>query len=282
MGALLPSALRAEDAKHEIGEHPRLPSVPRLNASLIYEQGAPGGSASQNARPRGAPFDAALLAQGQTLYQTHCISCHGSDLRGTPGVPSLAHAGGAAVDFYVATGRMPDAIKASQAMHADPHFTQTQISAIDAYVTSRAASVTAIPNVVLRDALLQHGRQLFEENCQGCHGAAGEGASAGGDWIALPLYQATGKEIGEAIRIGPGVMPQFSTAQLNDRDIGALATYVHYLTVASPSYGGFTMDYAGPAAEGLVGGLLGVGALFWVIYFTGTKADGTRLSDKRP
>ena len=266
----------------DLGEHPRLPSQPRLNASLIYEQGAPGAAASQMQAPHAGPFDARMLAEGRALYETHCITCHGSDLRGTAGVPSLANAGGAAVDFYVATGRMPDAMKSQQAPHTDPHFTQPQIAAIDAYVTSRATTVIAIPNVVTSEASLQHGRSLFEENCQGCHGAAGEGASAGGDWIALPLYQATAKEIGEAIRIGPGVMPRFTNAQLNERDIGAIATYVHYLTVTSPSYGGFTMDYAGPAAEGLVGGILGVGALFWVIFFTGTKADGTRLSDKQP
>jgi ubiquinol-cytochrome c reductase cytochrome c subunit len=263
-----------------IGEHPRLPSQPGLNPDLIYEQGAPDGSASQRDRPSGRPFSAALLGEGRALYDTHCITCHGADLRGTPGVPSLAQAGGSAVDFYVATGRMPGAIKVQQAVHMDPHFTPSQIAAIDAYVTSRASVVTPIPNVVTNAGLLQHGRLLFEDNCEACHGVAAQGASAGGDWIALPLYQATSKEIGEAIRIGPGVMPRFTDAQLSDRDIDSVATYVRYLTVTAPSYGGFTMDYAGPAAEGLVGGVLGVGALFWVIFFTGTKADGTRLSKK--
>jgi ubiquinol-cytochrome c reductase cytochrome c subunit len=195
-------------------------------------------------------------------------------------VESLALTGGAPVDFFVSTGRMPDAIKTLQAMHVDPHFTQGQIAAVDAYVTSRAQVVTPIPNVVLSAGLLQHGRVLFEANCEACHGVAGQGASVGGGWVAVPLYQATSKEIGEAIRIGPGMMPRFTPAQLSDRDIDSVATYVHYLTATAPSFGGFTMDYAGPAAEGLVGGLLGVGTLFWVIYFTGTKADGTRLSKK--
>lgn len=30
------------------------------------------------------PLDAHVLARGRTLYQTHCASCHGVDLRGQP------------------------------------------------------------------------------------------------------------------------------------------------------------------------------------------------------
>ncbi len=262
----------ADGVKDEpIGEHPRLPSQPRLGADLIYEQGAPQG--------RDSSHDPQAIARGRALYDTHCITCHGADLNGSPGVPSLQKDGGAAVDFYVGTGRMPDAMKSLQAVHSNPHFTNEQIDALDAYVTSRAGSDWPVPAVATNDAMIPHGRKLFEENCQACHGAAGEGASAGGEWVALPLYSATANQVSEAIRIGPGVMPRFTQAQLSEKDVAALASYVRYLTIEAPAYGGFTMDYAGPAAEGLVGGLLGVGGLFWVIYFTGTKADGTRLSD---
>ncbi len=276
--AALPACAQAQaqSVKPEaIGEHPRLPSQPELDRNLLYEEGAPNHAAAA-----ALPPDAArAFARGRTLYETHCITCHGADFRGGAGVPSLEHVGAAAIDFYVGTGRMPGALKAYQAVHQDPHFTPSEIASLDAYVATRSPGGPAIPNVAVDAALLAHGRLLFENNCQGCHGAAGEGASAGGDWIALPLYRATATQIGEAIRIGPGVMPRFSPAQLRPRDVDAVATYVHYLTADAPAYGGFTMDYAGPAAEGLVGGLLGVGALFWVIFFTGTKADGTRLSE---
>lgn len=42
------------------------------------------------------------------------------------------------------------------------------------------------------------------------------------------------------------------------------------------------MDYLGPISEGAVSAIIGVGFLFWVIYFTGTKADGRRLNELDP
>lgn len=269
-------ATHAQDVETKsLGTHPRIPSIPKSNWDLLYEQGAPTGDSLGLDRAK-------ALAEGRTLYETHCASCHGTDLNGTKRVPSLQSSGGAGVDFYLVTGRMPNVNDSVQAIHTEPHFNPRQIGAIDAYVSSRAKRTTAIPNVTLDPKQLQRGRQLFEYNCEACHGAAAEGATAGTSWIALPLYRATPTEVGEAIRIGPGVMPRFTAAQLSDNDIDAVATYVHYLTVNPGTYGGVTMDYLGPAAEGLVGGILGVGALFWVIFFTGTKADGTRLHERRP
>jgi len=269
------AAAHAQSSKPELGVHPRVPSTTQSNANLMYEQGAPAGG------PLGGDR-ATSIAAGRVLYQTHCASCHGSDLNGTAQVPSLQDSGGAGVDFYLVTGRMPGANESVQAIHTAPHFNVRQIAALDAYVSARAKSGTAIPNVVLDDKLLQRGRRLFENDCEACHGAAAEGATVGGRWVALPLYRATPTEIGEAVRFGPGVMPRFTSAELSAKDLDAVATYVHYLTVNPGTYGGFTMDFLGPAAEGLVGGILGVGALFWVIYFTGTKADGTRLHERRP
>ncbi|GAC1417733.1 MAG: cytochrome c [Vulcanimicrobiaceae bacterium] len=268
------SAAHAQGTADSLGVHPRIPSTAQSNEDLMYEQGAPAGVAPVRDRAKS-------LAEGRTLYDTHCSSCHGADLKGTASVPSLESSGGAAVDFYLVTGRMPSANESVPAVHTPPHFDARQIGAIDAYVSSRAQKSTAIPHVVLNRALLQRGRHIFENDCEACHGAAAEGATAGGRWVALPLYRATPTEIGEAVRIGPGVMPRFTPAQLSAEDVDAVATYVNYLTVNPDTYGGFTMGFLGPAAEGLVGGILGVGALFWVIFFTGTKADGTRLHERR-
>lgn len=271
--AALACGIARGDEREPNARHPRLPSQPDRSGSLMYEQGAPAAQPSTQ-------IGAGSITQGRALYATHCITCHGTDLRGTPGVPSLAHSGGAAVDFFVGTGRMPDALTTRQAMHTQAHFTQVQIAALDAYVSSRATSIVPIPHVRPDEALLQRGRSLFEDDCQACHGAAAQGATVGTGWIAPPLDRASPTQIGEAIRIGPGLMPRFSQQQLNARDVDALATYVRYLANDAPAYGGWTLDNLGPAAEGLIGAILGVGVLFWVIFFTGTKADGTRLHEK--
>src|SRR4051812_42637693 len=51
--------------------------------------------------------DAALAAEGQSIYQNSCISCHGANLQGVVGRgPSLVGVGEAATYFQVSSGRM--------------------------------------------------------------------------------------------------------------------------------------------------------------------------------
>jgi ubiquinol-cytochrome c reductase cytochrome c subunit len=271
--------------------HPLTPSQHVDDANTFFSSGIParGELAPRTNRAR-------LLADGAVLYGVHCSTCHGANLAGMPGAPSLLEAGGAAVDFYMTTGRMPLALRAAndgsdssplgaasasgvQAYHVPALFDASQTAAVDAYVDARARRTTPIPIVRLDPAKLQRGRLLFEENCQACHGAAAQGATAGGQWVALPLKLANPRQIGEAIRVGPGVMPRFTPNQLPDGDLDAIATYVRYLATERQTYGGAVMEYLGPISEGAVSAIVGVGFLFWVIYFTGTKADGRRLNE---
>lgn len=220
-----------------------------------------------------------LLHEGSVLYGVHCSTCHAVDLGGTKSGPTLLGTGGAGIDFYLTTGRMPLAVPKTQAFHMAPHFDTAQVAALDAYVDSRATRTIPIPSVVLDETSLAAGRSLFENNCQACHGAGAQGATVGYQWTALPLREATPTQIGEAIRYGPGVMPRFTPQQLSAADIDAVATYVRYLVTQPGTYGGTVMDYLGPTAEGFVGAVLGVGMLFWVVFYTGTKANGRRLND---
>jgi ubiquinol-cytochrome c reductase cytochrome c subunit len=167
-----------------------------------------------------------------------------------------------------------------QVFHGAPMFDAGQIAALDAYVGAHAAHSIPIPVVRTDPSELQRGRQLFEDNCEACHGAAGQGATAGYQWTALPLDRATPTQIGEAIRIGPGVMPRFPRTLLSDEDVSALATYVTNLTHDQKNYGGIVLGDMGPVAEGAIGAFVGLGMLFWVVYFTGTKANGRRLDER--
>jgi ubiquinol-cytochrome c reductase cytochrome c subunit len=199
-------------------------------------------------------------------------------LQGTSDGPPLRDAGGAAVDFFVRTGRMPPASNDVQSRHAADQFGAEQTRALVAYVTGAAAVRVPIPAVRTDPSLLQRGRLLFEDNCEACHGAAGQGATAGFGWIAPPLDVATPREIGEAMRIGPGIMPVFTPALLTDRDVDAVATYVAYLKDAAPNPGGTPFAYLGPTAEGAIAALVGLGGLFVVISITGTTAQGSRFN----
>ena len=261
-------------ARADSAEHPRVPSHRAPDAAGLYVDGIVPSDETPANGSRGR-----LLREGKVLYDVHCTSCHGADLRGTPSGPTLMDSGGVGVDFYMTTGRMPLAIPGTQAAHVSPHFNDEQIAALDAFVGARAARSISIPHVALDGGLLQAGRSLFESNCEACHGVGAQGATAGGRWTALPLHRATPTQIGEAIRFGPGVMPRFTQGQLSTTDIDAIATYVRYLATTPQTYGGTVMNYLGPPAEGLVGAFVGVGTLFWIVYFTGTKADGRRIGD---
>ena len=284
-------AVTCASARAEEGTHWLTPSQRNVNKGTLFESGIPARQSSVPAIDR-----AQLLREGAVLYGVHCSTCHGADLRGSQGVPSLLEAGGSAVDFYMTTGRMPLAVRAaddgsdrsplgqssaagSQAYHVPSLFDARQTAAIDAYVDAHAQQSTPIPNVRLHSNALQRGRRIFENNCQACHGAAAQGATAGDQWVALPLNKATPTQIGEAIRVGPGVMPRFTAAQLSNDDIDAVATYVRYLAEEPQTYGGAVLEYLGPISEGAVSAIVGVGFLFWVIYFTGTKADGRRVNE---
>ncbi len=283
----LGAAGQAEDATHWL-----TPSRHQTNKGLLFESGIPAADESA------VPHDHALLMrEGRTLYDVHCSTCHGIvDTGGSKGVPSLQYAGGATVDFYVSTGRMPLAdiaavngtplnpfahslAEGTQNYHTAPLFDARQTAAIVTYVTSQAQTTIPIPDVRIDPSKLQRGRLLFEDNCQACHGAGAEGATAGYQWTALPLNRATPTQIGEAIRIGPGVMPRFPKTVLSGDDVNAIATYIGYLTANSQTYGGTVMDYLGPISEGAVSALIGVGFLFWVVYFTGTKTNGRRFNE---
>src|SRR5918997_2905864 len=65
--------------------------------------------------------DAALIAQGEQLYNNSCVTCHGSNLQGVQDRgPSLIGVGDAAVYFQVSTGRMPLARQEAQAQRKPP------------------------------------------------------------------------------------------------------------------------------------------------------------------
>lgn len=211
---------------------------------------------------------ASATSMGGILYAAHCSSCHAANLRGTANGPSLQHAGAAAVDFMLRTGRMPLEVPNTEALPAPPQLTPAQINAVVAYTLAHgAASGPPIP-AIQSSTDLARGRVLFDDNCQACHGALGTGATTGYGWIAPALHDDTATQIAEAVRFGPGIMPHFDARLISDADLNALVAYVVTLR-RPPDVGGYSVESSGPVGEGLLAWIIGIGAAAIVMVLVG-------------
>jgi len=222
---------------------------------------------------------AASNALGAALYAAHCSSCHGADLKGTGNGPSLQHAGAAAVDFMLRTGRMPLEVPDTEPLPAPAQLTSSQIEAIVAFTVAHGAGGgPPIPSVRPSDALAR-GRVVFDGNCQACHGALGTGAVAGYGWLAPPLYGDDATQIAEAIRFGPGIMPHFDSRLISDDDLDALVAYVGTFR-HPPDIGGYSVEASGPVGEGLLAWIIGVGTGSIVMVLVGETLRSSPLSSR--
>jgi ubiquinol-cytochrome c reductase cytochrome c subunit len=213
-----------------------------------------------------------LIARGAALYAQSCSDCHGADLRGVRGRgSSLRGVGTAATDFYLSTGRMPLARPGIEPMRADPVFGERDIQALIAYVAQRGGGGgPAIPVVDPARGSVAEGRRLYTDSCSGCHQIMGQGGIAPG-LVAPPLTDATPRQIGEAIRVGPYLMPRFSPRQLDDPRVDSIARYITEITQKPPDRGGWGIGNIGPIPEGLVAFLLAGGVLLLVARLIGER-----------
>ena len=65
------------------------------------------------------------------------------------------------------------------------------------------------------------GKELYEANCAGCHGADAQGVSA------PPIFNEVDEAFFDAIKNGKGYMPAFP--ELSDTDIGNIIAYIRSL-----------------------------------------------------
>ncbi|MGH2539472.1 MAG: cytochrome bc1 complex diheme cytochrome c subunit [Actinomycetota bacterium] len=229
-----------------------------------------GGQILWSFRPSTGQALSQTAEQGRTLFEASCSTCHGLQAEGTANGPSLQGSGSAAVNFMLTSGRMPLAAPEDQPMRQPPKFTDEQIDAIVAYLAEIAPGGPPIPDVDTSKGVLPDGAALFLNNCSGCHAAAGVGDSVGGGQIAPSLMPATATQIGEAARIGPGLMPVFDEDNLSEQDLNSIAAYLHWLR-DNGDEGGLQLGRVGAVAEGLVAFVVGLGLLFLVVRLTGSK-----------
>jgi len=209
-----------------------------------------------------------LVQRGRALYEDGCSSCHGLDARGIAGrAPSLRGVGEQAADFYLSTGRMPLDRPGAQPVRGEPAYPPDEIRALVAFVGSFGG-----PRIPVADPArgnIAEGRELFTENCAGCHQVVGEGGMV--TRASVPdLKQATPRQVAEAVRLGPYLMPPFSARQLDQGQLDSVARYVQY-TKEPEDRGGWGIGHLGPIPEGMVAWLLGLVALVLTIRLIGER-----------
>jgi ubiquinol-cytochrome c reductase cytochrome c subunit len=214
--------------------------------------------------------------RGEALYGRYCIACHGPRGAGIAepqpigagplrlqdrqvGLgPSLRGVGERAADLNLRTGYMPLPHIGLQPRRSRVLLSEAAIRKLVAYVGSLGDG-PPVPRPHPARGNLAEGLHLFTDHCAGCHQIAARGGYIGSA-IAPPLDDATPTQIAEAVRVGPYVMPRFSTKAISDRQLDSIIAYVQYARNPDDR-GGWSIGRIGPVPEGLVTWLLAMSAL---------------------
>ena len=222
------------------------------------------------------------VEEGRALFAVSCASCHGlngeGQTEGTIQGPPLIGVGAAAVEFQVATGRMPMARPGPQAEVKASEFTEEETLALAAYVASLGPG-PAIPEPAdydpagLSEEEIARGGELFRTNCSACHNFEGAGGALPNGKYAPPLFGVSNRHLFEAMLTGPQQMPVFSNGVLTIDDKRAIIGYLNELH-SQPSRGGLALGGLGPVSEGLWAWLAGLGVL--VLFAIWIAAKGVK------
>ncbi len=207
---------------------------------------------------------------GRDLYAVGCSTCHGLNLQGGAGGPSLIGVGSSSVVFQVESGRMPLAAGAVQAARKDPKYSIGQTDQLAAYVQTFGGG-PQLPTGSLSDGNLQQGGELFRLNCASCHNFAGSGGALSYGKYAPTLRPSSARVIYAAMQSGPESMPRFSDGQLSADEKKAIVNYTRYITSGAQP-GGNALGRAGPVPEGLLIWIVGIGGLVAGTLWIGNRA----------
>lgn len=200
------------------------------------------------------------VALGAQLFAGNCASCHGiagsgisaprpaaGDILGAG--PSLRGVGAQAPDFYLRTGYMPLSSIHDQPSPERVLFSDKEIRSLVSYIASLGPG-PGIPNPDPDAGNLAEGLHQFTLHCAGCHQEDARGGFVTGA-VVPPLQQVTPTEIAEAVRLGPYLMPRFTTSQITNSQLNSIIKYVLF-TRHPPNHGGWGIGNIGPIPEGLV------------------------------
>jgi ubiquinol-cytochrome c reductase cytochrome c subunit len=252
----------------------RATTVLRMSLALLFVGGmyaafAPGAQATS-----AVADTAADVQEGKTLYDASCITCHGRNGQGVPDRgPSLIGVGSAAVEFQVATGRMPVARQEAQIERKTPLYTRDQAKQIGAYIQELGGGPT-LPDKTdaqLADGDVARGGVLFRVNCSSCHAFGGGGGALSSGKFAPGLEEATPRDMYAAMLTGPQNMPVFGNNQLSPEEKSDIIAYIQNLQEDTDP-GGWGIGRLGPVTEGLAIFLIGMVALVFTTLWIAGKS----------
>jgi ubiquinol-cytochrome c reductase cytochrome c subunit len=204
------------------------------------------------AAPASANSPGVIHAQtGAELYAANCARCHGPHGEGYV-APRLQGVGARAADFYLRSGAMPLAAVGQQPEPSRVLFSERELRALIRYVAALGGPPVPTPHP--ERGSLSEGLKLFTHHCAGCHQVVARGGFVTGARVP-PLQNATPRQIAEAVRIGPYLMPAFSGRTIPSRKLDSIIRYVEY-TKHPDNRGGWSLGEIGPVPEGMVAWLV--------------------------
>ena len=237
---------------------------------VLYSTLSGGGASAA------APAQASTqIAQGKSLFEQSCSSCHGLDAQGTTQAPSLIGAGAAAVYFQMSTGRMPAKELGAENDRKPTDFTEQQIYAIADYVASLGGGppIPSEEEVSTEGANTALGEELFSTNCAQCHGFAGAGGALTYGKNAPSLNASTPTQIYTAMLTGPEAMPVFGDGTVTPQEKRDIIAYI-VDTRNEPNPGGLSLARTGTVTEGLLIWIGGLGFLVLIaMWLTAKRRD---------
>ncbi|MFH9857811.1 c-type cytochrome [Streptomyces sp. NPDC017202] len=243
----------------------------------LYAAFAPASKAQADETAQSLAID-----EGKKLYAVGCASCHGTGGQGTSDGPSLVGVGAAAVDFQVATGRMPAATsQGAQVPKKKNIYTQAEIDQLAAYIASLGAG-PAVPTEAQygpEGADIAKGGELFRTNCAQCHNFTGKGGALTRGKYAPSLEGVDPKHIYEAMQTGPQNMPSFPDTTMSEQNKKDIIAYLDAVNSSdSESPGGLELGGLGPVSEGLFGWIFGLGGLIAVAVWVAARTAKAKKS----
>jgi ubiquinol-cytochrome c reductase cytochrome c subunit len=232
-----------------------------------------GASAAMAANADTAVATELTVDDGKKLFQANCATCHGLDLQGSSEGPSLYGVGELAVEFQVATGRMPLQASAPQAPQKPVQFTEEQTLAMAAYVQSMAPGPTFPDEEVLDgEGDVARGAELVRVNCAMCHNVAAAGGALTEGKYAPALTGTSALHMYAAMVTGPQNMPVFNDLTLTAEDKRDIISSLLFLQ-QNESPGGFSLGSLGPVSEGLFVWIFGIGSLIGLTVWIAAKSN---------